>query len=186
MPVFNRAASNPEPQDDHDRPAPRTDPAALKAPSDVPTRPLHAVTRAQARERTGLAVEIEVGEHLVRSDLPVSRGGADSAPAPGHLMRAAVAACLVMTYKACAAEQGIAVSDVEIDITTEQSVTGNRTDYGSSFGWRRLRWHVRLTSTATDQQIASILTRAERQSPMLATIDSLCERVRTFQVRRPR
>src|SRR5258708_34336238 len=101
MPVFNRATSNPEHQRDEDRPAPRTDPAALKAPRDVPTRPLHAVLRAQARERTGLAVEVEVGEHLVRSDLPVSRGGADSAPAPGHLMRAPAAPCLVRTYKAC-------------------------------------------------------------------------------------
>ncbi len=99
-------------------------------------------------------------------------------------MRAAVASCLVMAYKACAAEQAIPMSDLEIDLTTEQSVTSeNAAGYGS-FGWRRLRWHVRLTSTATDEQIASLLSRAERRSPTLATIDSLCERVRTFQVRR--
>src|SRR6266567_4020813 len=64
------------------------------------------VIRALAKERAGLSVEVEVGEHVVRCDLPVSRGGTDSAASPGHLMRAAVAACLLMSYKTCAAELG--------------------------------------------------------------------------------
>jgi len=143
------------------------------------------VIRALAKQGVGRAVEVEVGEHVVRSDLPVSRGGTDSAASPGHLMRAAVAACLLMSYKACAAELGIPIEEVEIDLTTEHRANNdNGIGYGA-VGWRRIRWNVRLTSTASDSEIALMLVRAERQSPMLATIDSICERVRTFQVRRP-
>jgi uncharacterized OsmC-like protein len=99
-------------------------------------------------------------------------------------MRAAVAACLLMSYKACAAELGIPIEEVEIDLTTEHHDTSDSGIGYGSVGWRRIRWNVRLTSNANDSQIASMLVRAERRSPMLSTIDSLCERVRTFQVRR--
>jgi len=142
--------------------------------------------RAVAKGRAGLAVEVDVGEHVVHSDMPVPRGGTNSAPAPGHLMRAAVVACLAITYKSCGAQKGTPIDDVEIDFTTENDMSA-QTDVGlGPVGWQRMRWHVRLTSTADDAQVAAILERAERLSPMLASIDPLCERVRTFEVRRPK
>ncbi len=100
-------------------------------------------------------------------------------------MRAAVAACLAIGYKTCGAEQGVPIDDVEIDLATEHDMRAQSGIGNGPVGWQRIRWHVRLTSTADDAQISQILVRAERLSPMLASIDPLCERIRTFEVRRP-
>ena len=71
---------------------------------DPPATSKLTLMRAVAKGQGGLAVEVDVGEHVVRSDLPVPRGGTNTAPAPGHLMRAAVAACLAIGYKTAGAE----------------------------------------------------------------------------------
>jgi uncharacterized OsmC-like protein len=101
-------------------------------------------------------------------------------------MRAAIAACLAIGYKTWGAQMGIPIADVEIDLTTENDMHAQTGIGLGPVGWQRMRWHVRLTSTADDTQISQLLERAEQLSPMLATIDSLCERVRTFEVRRPK
>jgi len=153
---------------------------------DAPATSKLTLMRAVAKGQGGLAVEVDVGEHVVRSDLPVPRGGTNTAPAPGHLMRAAVAACLAIGYKTGGAEKGITIDDVEVDFATEHDMQAQAGIGEGPVGWQRMRWHVRLTSAATDAQISEILARAERLSPMLASIDPRCERIRTFEVRRPK
>ena len=148
--------------------------------------PKLTVMRAVAKGGPGLAVEVDVGEHVVRAGMPAARGGSNTAPTPGHLMRAAVSACLAMGYKTTGAEQGIAIDDVEIDFATENDMQAQTGVGKGPVGWQRMRWHVRLTSAADDTQIEPILLRAEILSPMLASIDPNCERIRTFEVRRPK
>jgi hypothetical protein len=80
--------------------------------------------RALAKGREGLAVDIDVGDRVVRADLPVARGGGDSGPAPGHLMRASIAACLLMDYRAFAAKLGVPIDEVEVDLFTEIDLSG--------------------------------------------------------------
>jgi len=144
------------------------------------------VMRAKAKGKEGLAVEVDVGEHLVRVDMPVPRGGANTAPAPGHLMRAAIASCLAIGYKTHGAEAGVTLDDIEIELSTENDMQAQTAVGMGPVGWQKMRWHVRMTSTANEDRVAEVLDRAERLSPMLASIDPACERVRTFEVRTPR
>ena len=155
-------------------------------PGTEPVPSKLTVMRAVAKGREGLAVEVDCGEHVVHSDMPVPRGGTNSAPAPGHLMRAAVAACLAIGYKTWGAQLGVPIDDIEIDLATENDMHAQTEVGRGPVGWQRMRWHVRLTSTADDTQISQLFDRAEQLSPMLASIDSHCERVRTFEVRRPK
>lgn len=164
----------------------RTESTAANPGTNAPAPSKLTVMRAVAKGRDGLAVEVDCGEHVVHVDMPMPRGGTNSAPAPGHLMRAAIAACLAIGYKTWGAQMGIPIADVEIDLTTENDMHAQTGIGLGPVGWQRMRWHVRLTSTADDTQISQLLERAEQLSPMLATIDSLCERVRTFEVRRPK
>jgi uncharacterized OsmC-like protein len=143
------------------------------------------VMRAKAKGKDGLAVEVDVGEHLVRVDMPVPRGGANTAPAPGHLMRAAVASCLVIGYKTSGAEVGVPIDEVEIDFATENDMQAQTAIGKGPVGWQKMRWHVRVTTTADEARVAEALDRAEALSPMLASIDPSCERIRTFEIRRP-
>ena len=99
-------------------------------------------------------------------------------------MRAAVAACLAIGYKTWAEKQGIPIDDVEVDLATENDMQAQTGVGRGPVGWQRMRWHVRLTSSADDAQISQLLDLAEQLSPMLASIDPRCERLRTFEVRR--
>jgi len=164
----------------------KTESAAENPTNDARTPLTLTVMRAVAKGRQGLLVDVDVGDRVVHVDMPVPRGGTNTAPAPGHLMRAAVSACLAIGYKTHGTELGIPIDDVEIDFATENDMRAQTGIGRGPVGWQRMRWHVRLTSTADDAQIAQLLDRAEQLSPMLASIDSTCERIRTFEVRRPK
>jgi uncharacterized OsmC-like protein len=140
--------------------------------------------RALAKGRDGLAVEVDVGDSVVRVDLPVARGGSGSAPAPGPLMRASVAACLLMDYKIFAADLGVPIDGIEVELSTQIDMSGQAGAPGVPPGWQSIRWHVRVTSDASAADIERVLAQAERLSPMLDNLHPRCERKRTYEVRR--
>jgi uncharacterized OsmC-like protein len=141
--------------------------------------------RAHAKARGGLAVDVDVGEQMIRSDLPAARGGTATGPAPGHLMRASVAACLAIGYRQWGARLGVAIDDVEVDLTTEIDMTGQEGASGVLPGWQSIRWHVRVVSGAADAEVERVLAQAEAVSPMLDTLHPRCTRTRTFEVHHP-
>src|SRR5688500_1455227 len=59
-----------------------------------------ASAQAKVCLRGGFACEVRRPGGVTRVDLPLDEGGADSAPAPGDLMRASIGACLAMGYRA--------------------------------------------------------------------------------------
>jgi uncharacterized OsmC-like protein len=131
--------------------------------------------RARARSIKGFAVDVEVGGFTVAADMPVSAGGDGAAPRPEDLMRAGFAASLVIGYVAWGDRLGTPIADVRVDVTTETDPAG----------WQSMRWHVNVTSTASEADVERVLAHAERVSPMLDCLNPRCERLRTFEVRRP-
>ena len=63
------------------------------------------------------------GEVLV-TDMPESVGGGDSAPAPGWLLRAAIASCDATLIAMRAAHQGIDLSHLEVTVDSESDDRG--------------------------------------------------------------
>jgi len=141
--------------------------------------------RVLARGDAKLAVEIDAGDGILHTDMPAARGGGGAGPTPGSMMRASVAACLVVGYKQWGEKLGVPISNVQVELSTEIDMSGQAGAADVLPGWQRLTWHVRLTSTASDADVERLLIHAERLSPMLDSIHPRCERVRTFEVQRP-
>src|SRR5262249_37279297 len=150
-----------------------------------PDRESAALTSHRAVARLGeeLTVEVEGGDGSVQVGVPV-KGAKSSAPVPGSVMRAAVAACLVVGYKRWSEKLSIPIDDVEVELTTEIDLNGQWTISEVPPGWQRIRWHVRVTSSASDADVERLLTHADRLSPMLDCLNPRCERLRTFEVKR--
>jgi uncharacterized OsmC-like protein len=80
---------------------------------------------AVATLRGGLQVRVAAPDgHEIQTDMPTSVGGEDSAPSPGWLFRAALAACDTTLIAMRAAMLGVELTDVEVTIDSESN------DYG--------------------------------------------------------
>ncbi|HEX2090066.1 MAG TPA: OsmC family protein [Actinomycetota bacterium] len=63
------------------------------------------------------------GEETV-TDMPNSVGGGSSAPSPGWLLRAAIASCVATTVAMRAAEEGVDLSHLEVEVDSESDDRG--------------------------------------------------------------
>jgi uncharacterized OsmC-like protein len=80
---------------------------------------------ARAHLESGLAVSVvgTAGETL-RTDMPAGIGGGATAPSPGWMFRAAAASCVASLVAIRAAEQGIEVASVDVDVDSESDDRG--------------------------------------------------------------
>jgi len=60
---------------------------------------------------------IRIGEHLLRADEPVAKGGADSAPRPHDLLLAALGACTTITVRMYAERKGWPLEHVAVSLS---------------------------------------------------------------------
>ncbi len=82
-----------------------------------------SVARAVLVEGLRVNVEGPVGEK-VATDMPASVGGTNSAPSPGWLFRAALASCEATLIAMRAAQQGIALTRLEVSVDSESDDRG--------------------------------------------------------------
>jgi uncharacterized OsmC-like protein len=93
---------------------------------------------------TGLA-----GESL-QTDMPPAVGGGSSAPTPGWLMRAALAACNATCIAMRAAKRGISLDRLEVTVSSESDNRGMLgLDEKVTAGMQGLLVHVRLSAPGT-------------------------------------
>ena len=59
---------------------------------------------------------VEIRDHVVRSDEPVSRGGTDSGPEPTELLLASLGACTVITLRMYARRKGWTLSAARAEV----------------------------------------------------------------------
>jgi uncharacterized OsmC-like protein len=102
------------------------------------------------------------------SDMSKSVGGGASAPSPGWLMRAALAACDATLVAMEAARDGIELTDLQVSVESESDFRGVLgVDPSVPAGPLSVRVRIRLTATdATDDQLREIVERAESRSPV--------------------
>jgi putative redox protein len=65
-----------------------------------------------------LAVQVDVGPHVVRIDEPVESGGTDTGPTPREMLLAALGACEAITLRMYAARKGWPLRDAKVRLTS--------------------------------------------------------------------
>jgi uncharacterized OsmC-like protein len=150
-------------------------------------RPSFALVNAQARVRLGesLLCEVEEGGWRTRIDQSAEEGGTESAPHPGQMMRASVAACLAMGYRTWGARLDVAIDGVEVDVLCQSDARGQLGIAGVAIGWQRMVVAVRVTSRAPEADVRRVVETANRLSPLLANLSPAIERVHRLRLVRP-
>jgi uncharacterized OsmC-like protein len=142
-------------------------------------RPSFGRSSAQAHVRLGdsLLCEVEEGAWRTRVDQSPEEGGTGSAPHPGQMMRASLAACLAMGYRQWGARLDVAIDGVEVDVLCESDARGQLGIEGVAIGWQRIVVDVRVDSRAPEEDVRRVVEMADRLSPLLANLSPAIERV---------
>lgn|SRR5512146_1222978 len=125
-----------------------------------------------ARLVDGLRFEVKgAGGELVYTDMPGPMGGEGSAPNPGWLMRAALAACTATVIAMRAARRGIALTTLEVSAESE---TDQRRLLGlddSAASMTALRLKVRLGAEgAGEQELRELVAWGDAHSPVACAL----------------
>ncbi len=119
-----------------------------------------------ARLTGGLACEISEGSWKFMADLGPGDGGDSKGPTPGVYGRGALASCLTMGIAFTAAQRGIALRGLSIEVAADWDAQGM---YGLGDnvppGYTALRVSVGIDSPASAQEIDELLADAVANSP---------------------
>jgi uncharacterized OsmC-like protein len=123
---------------------------------------------ATAVREDGLRFRVEGPWASLTTDMAESVGGGASAPTPGWMLRAALAACDATLVAMEAARDGIELTDLEVSVESESDFRGVLgVDPSVHAGPVSLRVVIRLAATdASDDQLRAIVERAESRSPV--------------------
>lgn len=123
---------------------------------------------ATAVREDGLRFRVEGPWTSLTSDMAESVGGGASAPTPGWLLRAALAACDATLVAMEAARDGVELTDLQVSVESDSDFRGILgVDASVHPGPLSLRVAIRLAATdATDEQLRAIVKRAESRSPV--------------------
>jgi putative redox protein len=78
------------------------------------------VVRATRAHVGTFAQQIEIGPHVVLTDVARDVGGEDLGPRPHELLDAALAACTALTLTLYARHKGIALTGLDVDVSHEE------------------------------------------------------------------
>lgn len=123
---------------------------------------------AIAVHEEGLRFRVDGPQGAITTDMSESVGGAASAPTPGWLMRAALAACDATTVAMEAARDGIELTDLTVTVDSDSDFRGVLgVDDSIDAGPLAVRVRIQLTASgATEDQLREIVRRAEERSPV--------------------
>ena len=123
---------------------------------------------ATAVREEGLRFRVDGPNGAITTDMSQSVGGAASAPTPGWLMRAALAACDATTVAMEAARDGIELSELSVSVESETDFRGVLgVNGGPHPGPLTMRVRIELAApAASEDQLREIVKRAEAHSPV--------------------
>lgn len=123
---------------------------------------------ATAVMEEGLRCRVEGPKGTVVTDMSESVGGGASAPTPGWMLRAALAACDATLVAMEAARDGIELSELTVSVESDSDFRGVLgVDGGGHPGPLAVRTRIELGAPdATEDQLRAIVQRAEERSPV--------------------
>lgn len=139
--------------------------------------------QARIRLGDGLACDVEHQDRKLLVDQPASEGGGGAGPAPEELMRASIGASLAMGYRLWGARLGVAIGDVELEITCEYDARGQLGVAADvTAGWQSVRFDVTIASDAPAEAVGRVVAIADQHSPMLANLAPSVRRVHHLSI----
>ncbi len=116
--------------------------------------------------------------------MPKAMGGSESAPTPGWLMRAALAACDATMISIRAARQGIRLTGLEVTVDSESDSRGLLgMDDSIAAGPQQVRMHVRISAPeASPERLQEIVDWAQRHSPVGNALERAVASTTTIEI----
>jgi uncharacterized OsmC-like protein len=120
----------------------------------------------------GLKFRVEGAGPSLVTDMPGGVGGADSAPSPGWIMRAALASCEATLIAMRAAQEAVGLESLEVTVDSESNDYGILgIDPAIPAGPSSARVEVRVSSKdASDEQLRAIIEWAHDHCPVADTV----------------
>lgn len=134
----------------------------------------------------GLCCSTTERSHSIESDMAHAFGGDATAPSPMVLLRAALGACLAISYRLHAAERGVELTSVQVTVESESELRGMLDpDASVPPGFTGLRYHVDIQSPAPAVEVERLVELADRVSPVLDALTRPQTVQRTISIERP-
>jgi len=126
--------------------------------------------RAEGRA-SGLCCKVETGKAMVEAGLHPATGGDGTAACSGDMLLEALVACAGVTLRAVATSIGVDVADAKITAEGDLDFRGTLgVARDVAVGFLDIRLTFELDTTATDEQLATLLKLTERYCVVLQTL----------------
>ena len=134
--------------------------------------PAAAVITLRAEGRaSGLTCKVETGKALVEAGLHPATGGDGTAACSGDMLLEALVACAGVTLRAVATAIGVDIQDARIKAEGDLDFRGTLgVARDAPVGFRDIRLQFELETTASDEQLATLLKLTERYCVVLQTL----------------
>jgi uncharacterized OsmC-like protein len=121
----------------------------------------------------GITCSVRTGAALAAAGLHPASGGDGSALCSGDMLLEALAACAGVTLRAVATSLEVPIERGEVHVEGDLDFRGTlAVDRDAPVGFRSIRVRFELETTATDEQLATLLRLTERYCVVLQTIAS--------------
>lgn len=138
--------------------------------------------KAQARLGQGITCKVETGRVLAEAGLHPATGGDGLSVCSGDMLLEALAACAGVTLRAVATATGIPLRDATIRAEGDLDFRGTlAVARDAPVGFKNIRLKFDLDSSATEEQLASLIRLAERYCVVYQTLARSPEITVTYQ-----
>lgn len=141
--------------------------------------------KTMVRVVEGLHCEVEEGRWTVTVDASDKSGGTGAGPDPGALSRSALGACLAMGYVSWAARLQVPLDSVEVELHSDFDARGQYGEPGIRPGHSEIRYHVRISSSASPEAVQDVVDKADSASMVLDVFANPQKMVRNLEIRTP-
>lgn len=143
---------------------------------------------SKTRIVNGLTCEITEGKWKFSADMPEGIGGNNTAPTPGVYGRAALGSCLAIGYMMKAAELGITVKNLEVEVKADydDGALLGTADKNIPPGYLEVRYTITIETDAPEEKIMQMLDDGDEHSPYLDVFSRAQKCVRKINIVSPK
>jgi uncharacterized OsmC-like protein len=127
--------------------------------------------RARGRAGEGVSCNVETGRALVAAGLHPATGGDGSLACSGDMLLEALAACAGVTLRAVATAIGVDLRDAVVTAEGDLDFRGTLgVAKDAPVGFQRIRIHFDLVTSASEEQVATLIRLTERYCVVYQTL----------------
>lgn len=143
---------------------------------------------SKARIVNGLTCEITEGKWAFSADMPEGIGGNNTAPTPGVYGRAALGSCLAIGYMMKAAELGIPVKSLEVEVQADydDGALLGTAEKNIPPGYLEVRYSITIETDAPEEKIMQMMDDGDKYSPYLDVFSRAQKCVRKINIVYPK